>query len=262
MIREHTLPSLRDIVAPGPVERGLYLIDKAPDTASRLLDRIVDLLWWDSVAMPGVMPSRVAAWMNGGRPASARNHRRQSRIGALHWIDTGRLFNPDALQSQSRLRGLDGARVARAIRLQAPVSGEQYLAALERVPNAALCALGENERPSAPTAFGRGVSAGADVRPPSSVWWTPLVVISDLFSPLTDRALPYVDRAEVVERVLERLQHLRERAVVIAFVGHDTASDRLVSQEILKMGTRIVADRREALHAPTVPLRVPAEALH
>jgi len=238
--------TLRDIVAPGPVERGLFLVEKGSDTASRLMDRLVDLLWWDSMAMPGAMSSRLASWAGASRPPllASRHHRRHSRIGALHWIDTGRLFNAGALTSQSRLRGMDANRVARSIRVQYPVSALQYLGALERIPNAALCALGESARPAAPTAFSRhGVPEG-DVRPSSSVWWTPLVIVSDLFSPLADHALPGSDREEISQRVLERLRHLKERAVVIGFTER-SCGDRTFAQEIQRMSVRIDADRAE-----------------
>lgn len=246
MNTDSTLLTLRDIVAPGPVERGLYAVDRGGDTASRVLDRIVDLLWWDSVATPGVMPARVSDWAAPARPRPvvARHHRRHSRIGSIHWIDTGKAYSAETVSSQARLRGMDPSRVARSIHVHRPAGARQFLAALERVPNAALCALGENDRASLPTVFGRGTPAGMDVRPPSSVWWTPLVVISDLFSDIDDRLLPFSDRDETSWRIFERLQHLRERAVVVAMVG-DKPVDRTFGQQVLHMATRVAADRGE-----------------
>ncbi len=261
MVIEKLKPGLRDIVAPGPVERGLYLIDKSEDAASNLQDRIVDLLWWDSVATPGAMPSRSSAWRN-GRVAleSSRQHRRHSRIGALNWIDTGRLFNVGTLLSQARLRGLEGNRVARAVRVQYPVDPLAYLGALERIPNAALCALGENERQKAPTAFSRIRMTSEPLRSPSSIWWTPLVVISDLFLPLEDSSLPFGDKDEIRYRFLERLEHLKERAVVIAFTDQGAGRDRFFTQEVLRLGTRIGIDRPESLSVQ--PVLEMAQAVH
>jgi hypothetical protein len=235
--------TLRDIVVPGPVERGLYFVDRSPDVAGALLDRIVDLLWWDSVATPGLPSSRLAIRMS--RPSlsvSAHHHRRSSRIGALHWIDTGRLFDVGGLLSQARLRGLDGGRVARSLRVQYPVGARPYLEALERIPNAALCALGGNERPQGPTLFSRMPSAIGEANPPSSIWWTPLVVISDLFSPVEESQMAFGDRDEVHHRLIERLEHLRERAVVIAFTGN-SSGDRFFDQQVLRLGTPIACER-------------------
>src|SRR5438552_964134 len=98
-------PSLSDLVVPGAVERGLYLVDDAPGVASRIQDRIVDLLWWDSLAMPAALPARwVSSLEQRGASPRRRQHRRHSRIGALHWIDTGRSFNLASLIAQARLR--------------------------------------------------------------------------------------------------------------------------------------------------------------
>src|SRR5947209_7676715 len=99
-------PTLRDLIVPGPVERGLYFLKSSSDAASRIQERIVDLLWWDSVAAPGMMPACLP-----GRQAlrssppldrgTSRGHRRYSRLGSLFWIDTGRSFNTVSLMSQA-----------------------------------------------------------------------------------------------------------------------------------------------------------------
>jgi hypothetical protein len=260
-------PTLRDLIAPGPVERGLYFMDAAPDVASRVQDRLVDLLWWDSVAAPGTMPAclparqapRMAFTREG--KASVRSHRRYSRIGSMFWIDTGRSFNMATLMGQARLRGMDSGRVARAVHLQHPVGALPYLEALERIPNAALCALGDSEPSSGPTAFSRGAEGG-DVRPSNSIWWTPLVIISDLMGPLCDPRLPAEDRSRISVHVLERLAHLRERAVVLAFVAPN-AGDRLMASEFLRMGTRVVNDRPLVVREPQmVPAGASTEAWH
>src|SRR5262245_3601957 len=131
--------TLRDLIVPGPVERGLYFLDATPDAASRIQDRIVDLLWWDSVAAPGTMPACLPAKqaLHHSRPGWG-GHRRYSRLGSMFWIDTGRAFNMTALMSQARLRGLEFSRVARAVQVQHPVGALDYLESLERIPNAAL----------------------------------------------------------------------------------------------------------------------------
>lgn len=239
-------PTLRDLIVPGPVERGLYFMDATTDTASRIQDRIVDLLWWDSVAAPGTMPGCLP-----GRQAlrfspladrvARRGHRRYSRLGSLFWIDTGRAFNMASLMSQARMRGLDSGRVARAVHVQHPVGALPYLEALERIPNAALCALGDSASPEGPTVFSRDPEG--DIRPPNSVWWTPLVVISDLMGPLNDARLPADDRAQICGHVLNRLAHLRERAVVLALI-QPQEKDRLMLSEFLRLGSRVVGDRR------------------
>src|SRR4029079_19487045 len=82
-------PTLRDLIVPGPVDRGLYFLDAAPDVASRVQDRLVDLLWWDSVAAPGMMPAclpaRQASRLTpaGSGKAASRRHRRYSRLGSM-----------------------------------------------------------------------------------------------------------------------------------------------------------------------------------
>jgi hypothetical protein len=234
-------PTLRDLIVPGPVERGLYFLEATPDAASRVQDRLVDLLWWDSVAapgtMPGCLPSTQALRRLNGRETAVRRHRRLSRIGSMFWIDTGHSFNTVSLMSQARWRGMDSGRVARAIHVQHPVGALPYLEALERIPNAALCALGEGEPSSGPTVFSRDAE-NTDVRPPNSIWWTPLVVISDVMGPLNDPRLPADDRERIAVHIMERLAHLRERAVVLAMVNpHE--GDHLMAAEFLRMGTRV-----------------------
>jgi len=235
-------PTLRDLIVPGPVERGLYFLDATADAASRVQDRLVDLLWWDSVAspgtMPGCLPSSQAMRMT-GRGTAGRSHRRLSRIGSMFWIDTGHSFNTVSLMSQARWRGMDCERVARAIHVQHPVGALPYLESLERIPNAALCALGEGEPSSGPTVFSRD-SESASVRPPNSIWWTPLVVISDVMGPLNDLRLPADDRERIAVLIMERLAHLRERAVVLAMVNPHEA-DHLMAVEFLRLGTRLRA---------------------
>jgi hypothetical protein len=117
------------------------------------------------------------------------------------------------------------------------VGALSYLEALERIPNAALCALGEGERSSVPTAFARAGET-ALVRPPNSIWWTPLVIISDLMGPLSDTRLPGADRDAIAAHVLERLAHLRERAVVVAMMP-PTSGDRWLRSEFLRWGTSL-----------------------
>lgn len=240
-------PTLRDLIVPGPVERGLYFLDATADAASRVQDRLVDLLWWDSVAspgtMPGCLPSTQALRMT-ARGTAGRSHRRLSRIGSMFWIDTGHTFNTVSLMSQARWRGMDSGRVARAIHVQHPVGALPYLESLERIPNAALCALGEGEPSSGPTVFSRDADS-ADVRPPNSIWWTPLVVISDVMGPLNDLRLPADDRERIAVHIMERLAHLRERAVVVAMLNpHE--GDRLMASEFLRLGTRLRATGAEA----------------
>ncbi len=235
-------PTLRDLIVPGPVERGLYFLDASADAASRVQDRLVDLLWWDSVAAPGTMPGCLPATqalrrLNGR--ASARPHRRLSRIGSMFWIDTGHTFNTVSLMSQARWRGMDSGRVARAIHVQHPVGALPYLESLERIPNAALCALGEGEPSSGPTVFSRAAE-NSDVRPPNSIWWTPLVIISDVMGPLNDPRLPSHDRDRIAVHIMERLTHLRERAVVLAMIN-PREGDRLMAAEFLRLGTRLRA---------------------
>jgi hypothetical protein len=251
-------PTLRDLIVPGPVDRGLYFIDSAPDVASRVQDRIVDLLWWDSVAAPGTMPACLPARQAPRLAPATRGHRRYSRIGSMFWIDTGRAFNMATLMAQARLRGMDSGRVARTIHVQHPVGAVPYLEALERIPNAALCALGDSEGSAGPTAFSRG--AGTDIRPSNSIWWTPLVIISDLMGPLSDPRLSADERARISIYVLERLAHLRQRAVVLAMVNSASA-DRLMMSEFLRLGTRVWPDRRTADAATeAVPAGAVAEA--
>ena len=235
-------PTLRDLIVPGPVERGLYFLDATSDAASRIQDRIVDLLWWDSVAapgtMPGCLPGRQALRSSSLDRGSHRGHRRYSRLGSLFWIDTGRAFNMASLMSQARMRGLDSGRVARAVHVQNPVGALPYLEALERIPNAALCALSDGAASEGPTVFSRDTEGGG-VRPPNSIWWTPLVVISDLMGPLNDARLPADDRSQICGHVLSRLAHLRERAVVLALIQPQEEGDRLMTSEFLRLGTRL-----------------------
>ncbi|MBV9080528.1 MAG: hypothetical protein JO102_05355 [Elusimicrobia bacterium] len=252
-------PTLSDLVVPGAVERGLYFLDDAPGVASRIQDRLVDLLWWDSLAMPAALPSRWATSLEQrGAPVRQRHHRRHSRIGALHWIDTGHRFNPSSLAAQARLRGLDSGRVTRAVHLQSPAGPLAYLESLEKIPNAALCALGEHDRPASPTAFSRAGMSADPVRPPSSIWWTPLLVVTDPLGPVTNGGIPAGDRARLALQVLERFAHLRERAVVIAVLTTATMADRWLAAELIRLGVRL---KPEAVTDREAPLAASAAAL-
>jgi hypothetical protein len=233
--------NLRDLIVPGPVERGLYFLEAADGAASRIQDRLVDLLWWDSVATPGLMPACLPAHLR-PRNGSRGTHRRYSRIGSMIWIDTDDSFNRSSFMAQAHMRGMDSARAARAIRVQHPIGALSYLETLERIPNAALCALGDSEASEGPTAFSRQGEGG--VRPSNSIWWTPLVVISDLMGPLLDESIPASDRVRISMHVLERLRHLRERAVVLALLPR--TGDRFLTREFLQLGTLLRTEETSA----------------
>jgi hypothetical protein len=122
----------------------------------------------------------------------------------------------------ARRRGLEPARILRAIKVGAPLSTSEYQEMLERVPNPALLACPEPEsalQENLPSLFSRtswNLGDVGDFRAPSAVWWTPLVVISDLMRPFYDSKLSEEELQYAFREFLVRLSHLRNRAIVLA----------------------------------------------
>lgn len=232
------ITKLQDLITAGPVPRGFYVATGGRDLADQVQERLVDLLWKYSV--------RHAGETNADEGVSFSHvGRRPSQIGQLIWVDSGNIFDPYHMSTLARQRGMNPARVLRAVKVGRPFTAFQFQQMLERIPNPALWAYPEGEgMPQAelPSAFSREVAAldenaVVDVRAPNAVWWTPLVVISDLMGLFYDPELPEDDLYRAFREFLTRLAHLRDRAIVLALL-HDHVvppARRHLLQEVLRL---------------------------
>src|SRR5688572_27643365 len=126
--------TLDTILTPGPVERGLYHVAGGTDAIEDVVQRLVDLLKGESDAparqtVPGSLLY-----------AGPRRWRRSSHVGPIYWIDCGHTVDSGRIAFAARERGLDPARVLRAIKIVRPISTSQLAQALDEIPKPALWA--------------------------------------------------------------------------------------------------------------------------
>lgn len=245
------LVHLQDLIVPGPVDRGFYVASGGWELVHRVQDSLVDLLWKYSLRQPqeaaenGEDVSRLSITAHSGR-----FHRRASQIGQIIWVDSGNVFDAYHMAVAARKRGLEPIRVLRAVKVGRPFTAFQFQQMLDRVPNAALWAYPEEENASAaalPSPFSRSLALNPEkeiregVRSPSAVWWTPLVIVSDLMGLFYDSELPEDDLHRAFREFMVRLSHLRERAIVLALLmDRDVPpSRRHLLPEVLRLARRI-----------------------
>ncbi len=240
------LTHLHNLLTTGPVERGIYVASGGRDLVPRVQEGLVDLLWRYSLR------NSSDAFPEENTNSIPRFSRRVSQIGQIIWVDSGNIFDPYHISVMARQRGLDPLRILRAIKVGRPFTAFQYQQMLERVPNPALLACPEEaiEGSDLPSVFSRSaavVSNGAvlsEFRSPSAVWWTPLVVISDLMGLFYDPELPEGDLHRAFHEFLVRLNHLRSRAIVLAVLrDHEVPPNRKhLLPEVLRLTRRITRD--------------------
>ncbi len=236
-----SLTHLNNLLTTGPVERGIYVASGGSEFLPRIQEGLVDLLWRYSLRSSGEgFPEENA----NGIP---RFSRRVSQIGQIIWVDSGNRFDPYQISVMARQRGLDPSRILRAIKVGRPFTAFQYQQMLEKVPNPALLACPEEDSSELPSVFSRSaavVSNGrvlSEFRSPNSVWWTPLVVISDLMGLFYDPELPEGDLHRAFHEFLVRLNHLKSRAIVLAVLReHDVPAHRKhLLPEVLRLTRRL-----------------------
>lgn len=210
------LLELEDLLVQGPVQPGLYAARGDRDTVPRLLEIVVDLLWFDALTpfrdAPAVAGIRegdtLSAGSDGCFPGGVRRsegRKAPSLIGPLFWIDSGNSFDPYRMSVAARRRGLDPARVLRAIRVARPFTAFQFRQMLDKVPFAArgACPVEKSE---------------AGTPQPAGLWWTPLVIISDLTSLFYDPEISESDVNRAFQQFVPQLTELSRRAVVLSLV--------------------------------------------
>lgn len=235
------LTHLHNLLTTGPVERGIYVASGGGDLVPRIQEGLVDLLWRYSLR------NSSEAFPEENSNGIPRFSRRVSQIGQIIWVDSGNRFDPYQISVMARQRGLDPLRILRAIKVGRPFTAFQYQQMLEKVPNPALLAYPEEASSDLPSVFSRSsavISNGrvlSEFRSPSSVWWTPLVVISDLMGLFYDPELPEGDLHRAFHDFLVRLNHLRSRAIVLAVLReHEVPPHRKhLLQEVLRLTRRL-----------------------
>ncbi len=227
------LPSvtLDKLIVPGPVERGLYVASGSADLMQSTLKRLVDLLDVEHSTehIPDIPTSKLGY-------SAHRYWRRNSRIGQLIWIDSGNQFDPYGISREAKRRGLDPMRILRTIKVGRPFTAYQFQQMLERVPNPALWAP-DKGLPTLP----ERVRAEGLVNS-QAVWWTPLVVISDLMGLFYDPDLPQDALIRAFRSFMIRLAFLRQRAIVLAFLNdhiRPPADRQHLLADVLKMARRV-----------------------
>ncbi|MCG3205959.1 MAG: hypothetical protein KCHDKBKB_02685 [Elusimicrobia bacterium] len=261
--------SLENLIVPGPVERGFYVAVGGRELSSRVLKKLVDLLDGEHTISPTPEVSLTAAeapdvspglpyrgtfpgiqapekWQPKGLPLTdgrnrklvhypTRYWRRNSRIGQLIWVDSGNVFDPYLLSVEAKKRKLDPVRVLRAIRVGRPFTAFQYQQMLERVPNPALWAPDGGNLTQSERIRGEGLKNS------QAVWWTPLVVISDLMGLFYDPDLPDDALIRAFRSFMIRLTFLRQRAIVLALLHEDEipVNRRHLLPDVLKLARRV-----------------------
>jgi hypothetical protein len=251
--------SLDQVITTGPVDRGFYVTSGGWELVRYIQERLVDLLWKDTLR------SSQDPDQNEKSPFSrVRYHRRVSKIGQFIWVDSGNSFNPYYMAGAARQRGMDANKVLRAVKVGRPFTAFQYQQMLERVPNAALLACPEEQKEtnlSLPSVFSRSFSLTQDsldnrglTRAPHAIWWTPLVVISDLMGLFYDEELPEADLYRSFREFLIRISHLRKRAIVLALLLEDEIPPhrRHLLSEVLQLARRVSAKENKLSSAQLV----------
>ncbi len=221
------LPSMNldSLIVSDPVERGLYVASGGREMVPAVLDRLVRLLDAENNLPDSTAPA-VPTFNLTGKPAypAYRYWRRNSRIGQIIWVDSGNLFDPYFVARQSRKRALDPTRILRTIKVGRPFTAFQYQQMLDRIPKPALYA----HTPA--------------------MWWTPLVIISDLMGLFYDPDLPADALTRAFREFMIRLTFLRQRAIVLALhMDHAVPQDRHhLLPEVLKMARRVTDSALEA----------------
>ena len=187
--------SLDRLLMPGPVERGFYIASGSSDLVPSVLDKLVDLLWFDAVdggdRDTGMLPVRHSTPVN-------QTWRRPSKIGQIIWIDAGKVFDAERVSVAANRRGLDPMRVRRAINLYRPETAVQLAQMLGRIPRPALWA------PLVPD------------RQSNAFWWTPLVVISNVMNLFHESNMNDRDLRHAFDEFFAQLSFLKKRAIVLA----------------------------------------------
>ncbi len=240
------LPSvaLENLIVPGPVERGFYVAPGGGELVPAVTKKLVDLLDVESASVtePAVPLYKL-------RYSQTRYWRRNSRIGQLLWIDSGNIFDGYGLSMEARKRRLDPNRILRAVKVTRPFSLLQFQQMLERVPNPALWAPNNSGFPPLPERV-----RGEGLKNSQAVWWTPLVIISDLMGMFYD---PNVSEESVIRAFrsfMIRLSFLRQRAIVLAFLRNEPAplTRQHLLPDVLKLARRVYS--QPDAQVPPAPL--------
>jgi len=224
--------NLDNLIVADPVERGLYVATGGKEMVPVVLDKLVQLLDIEN-------QSSEATPAEGHPPYSAyRYWRRNSRIGQLIWIDSGNVFDPYFVTRQARRRYLDPVRVLRAIKVGRPFTAFQFQQMLDRVPKPALWA-----PTSVPVTMDPALNKplSGDLRNSQAVWWTPLVIISDLMGLFYDPDLTEDALVRAFREFMIRLTFLRQRAIVLALLNNDVVPEgrHHLLPEVLKLARRV-----------------------
>lgn len=216
---EKSLVRIEDVLATGPVERGLYVAEGPRDLTYRVFDGLAELIRRQSLLHSPL--SSFEGQASTLRSLGVGGHRRQSHIGQILWIDSGNVFDPYYLSAVARQKGVNPSRALRAVRVGRPFTAFQYHQMLANVPNAALVA--PLHPPINPADFGGRAPALRSLGEGGAFWWTPLVVISDLIGLFYDPELPEDDMRRAFYQFLLRLSFLKEKAIVLAVLQEEQA---------------------------------------
>jgi len=242
--------SLENLIVPGPVERGFYVAVEEGDLAPTVSKKLVELLDTEH-SVPSPAPRSLGVGGSKISYSPMRYWRRNSRIGQLIWVDSGNRFDPYQLSVEAKKRKLDPTRVLRAIKVGRPFTAFQYQQMLDRIPNPALWAPNapEGESVLSPRAGRGGLSHS------QAVWWTPLVIISDLMGLFYDPDLPEDALIRAFRSFMIRLSFLRQRAIVLALLrnGEPPANRRHLLPDVLKLARRISEPAPLPLPSSLVP---------
>lgn len=229
--------NLDHLIVPGPVERGFYVAVGGRELAPLVLKKMVELLDVEHT-IPPMNESPVRPAFGGGSKliySPTRYWRRNSRIGQMIWVDSGNVFDPYLLSVEAKKHRMEPARVLRAVKVGRPFTAFQYQQMLERVPNPALWAP-DGGSPTLPERI-----RGEGLKNSQAVWWTPLVVISDLMGLFYDLDLPDDALIRAFRSFMIRLSFLRQRAIVLALLREEEipVNRQHLLPDVLKLARRV-----------------------
>ena len=237
--------SLDSLIVSGPVERGFYVGVENGDMAAAVSKKLVELMdtEHDTSGDPGLQHAGMTAKLN---YSQTRHWRRNSRIGQLIWVDSGNRFDPYYMSVEAKKRKLDPVRVLRAVKVGRPFTAFQYQQMLEKIPNPALWASDGG------VAIQPGRTRDEGLKNSQAVWWTPLVVISDLMGLFYDPDLPEDALIRAFRSFMIRLTFLRQRAIVLALLreGDVPPNRRHLLPDVLKLARRVYAQEPARIAGP------------
>jgi len=214
--------NIHELIQPGPVENGFYLLSGSRKMVPMVSDRLVDFLNMESHINRPLRSKRQETGVS-------------SEIGKLMWIDSGNSFDPYHMAQSAVRRGLNPRRIVRSIQVARPFTAFQFQQMLDKVPKPSIFKVSEESNSSEKRVC----------LPDRQVQRSPLVIISDLMSLFYDSEIQERDVRRAFQEFMIALSFLKKRAIVVGLqIRYPAPPDRTqFLPELLSQADRILSPK-------------------